>query len=97
MRAHVVLPPALIAEIDELVGRRKRSQFLAEAAEEKLRRQRLLTALDEVAGSLADVDVPGWETPESTSEWVRNLRREADEARLPPGWLPEPVKQAEPS
>ena len=82
-RIHVVLPPELMAEIDELVGNRKRSEFIREAVEDHLRIARRLKALDEFAGSLKDADNPGWETPESRVEWVRSLRREADEsARL---------------
>ena len=75
MRTHVIMPPELVKEVDELVGKRKRSRFVAEAVEEKLRRQRLLDLFDEMAGSLKDVDIPGWETPESTAEWVRAMRR----------------------
>ncbi len=74
-RAHVVMPVELIEEIDAQVGPRKRSRFVQEAVEEKLRRQRLQTSLAEMAGSLADVDTPGWETPEAAVEWVRALRR----------------------
>jgi Arc/MetJ-type ribon-helix-helix transcriptional regulator len=74
-RAHVVMPSELLREIDALVGRRKRSQFIQEAVEEKLRRQRLQASLAEMAGSLAGVDTPGWETPEAAAEWVRALRR----------------------
>jgi len=59
MRTHVTLPPEMIAEIDSFVGPRKRSEFLAAAAEEQLRRLRLIQAFDRVAGSLKDVDVPG--------------------------------------
>ena len=73
-RVHVVFPTALIDEIDALVGPRKRSQFIEEAAGEKLRQERLRAALPEMAGSLADVDIPGWETPESAAAWVRSLR-----------------------
>jgi hypothetical protein len=73
-RVHVIFPAALIDEIDALVGQRKRSQFIEEAAEEKLRQERLPVALSEMAGSLADVDIPGWETPESAAAWVRALR-----------------------
>jgi hypothetical protein len=75
MRTHVVMPRDVVETIDTLVGRRGRSKFLAEAAEEKLRRLRLLRAANEVAGSLASVDIPGWETPEAVSEWVRSMRR----------------------
>ena len=84
MRTHVVVPDGLIAAIDARVGQRKRSRFITEAIEEKLRRAELLEAFDAVAGSLADADVPGWETPEATSEWVRAIRRESD--RVPALW-----------
>jgi hypothetical protein len=29
-------------------------------------------------GALADVDIPGWETPEAAAAWVRGLRDEAE-------------------
>ena len=74
-RAHIVMPVELVEEIDAQVGPRKRSRFVQEAVEEKLRRHRLQTSLAEMAGSLADVDIPGWETPEAAAEWVRALRR----------------------
>jgi hypothetical protein len=64
----------LIAEIDAQVGSRNRNQFIQEAVEEKLRRQRLKASLAEMAGSLADVDIPGWEASEAAAEWVRALR-----------------------
>ena len=74
-RAHIVMPAELVAKIDAQVGPRKRSRFVQEAVEEKLRRQRLQASLAEMAGSLASVEIPGWETPEAASEWVRALRR----------------------
>jgi hypothetical protein len=74
MRVHVVMPDELVAEIDARVGKRGRSRFVTEAIEDRLRRQRALEAFDEFAGSLADVDIPGWETPESAAQWVRDMR-----------------------
>jgi hypothetical protein len=85
MRAHVIVPDDLIAEVDALVGPRKRSEFIAEAMREKLRRERLTAAAEAAAGSLVGVDTPGWETPESTSEWVRSLRR-GSTSRLERAW-----------
>lgn len=43
---HVVLPDALVAEIDALVGQRKRSALLAEVATREVRRRRLLEFLE---------------------------------------------------
>jgi len=83
VRMHIVMPTELVASIDRLVGRRGRSHFLVEAAAEKLARFQLAKLVEDAAGSLADVDIPGWETSEAAAEWVRASRR-ADDARLPP-------------
>jgi hypothetical protein len=73
-RAHIVIPAELLEKIDAQVGPRKRSKFVREAVEEKLGRQGLRATLAKMEGSLADVDIPGWETRESAAEWVRALR-----------------------
>ena len=82
VRAHVLIPRDTVEEIDRIVGRRGRTRFLVDAAEEKLRRSRLLVAADRVAGSLANDDTPGWNTPDEVQEWVRSIRRSDDD--LPP-------------
>lgn len=75
-RAHVVMPSDLLQEIDSRVGQRKRSEFIQEAIEEKLGRLRRVEAFERVVGSVADGDIPEWETRESTAEWLRALREE---------------------
>ncbi len=80
VRTHVVLPRAVVEDVDRLVGHRGRSRFVAEAVEAKLRREKLRAALKATAGILKDADYPDWETPEKTSAWVRRLRQEDDEA-----------------
>lgn len=80
-RAHVVMPPELLKAIDAVVGHGKRSKFLVEAAEEKLRRMRLVSVAHRVAGSLKDVETPGWETSEAAAAWVHDARQ-ADQRRL---------------
>jgi Arc/MetJ-type ribon-helix-helix transcriptional regulator len=75
-RAHVVMPSALLREIDSRVGQRKRSEFIQEAIEEKLGQLRRVEAFERVVGSVADGDIPEWETRESTAEWLRALREE---------------------
>jgi hypothetical protein len=71
----VSLPKDLVEEIDRRVGERRRSGFLAEAAREKMEREDRAQTLERFAGWLKDVDVPGWETPEATAEWVHRQRR----------------------
>ena len=79
MRTHVIIERDLVEEIDRLVGSRSRSKFFAAAVEEKLSRLRLMSAARKAAGSLEDVDIPGWETSESAAEWVRASRKADDE------------------
>ena len=73
-RITIALPEELAESLDQLVGRRARHQFLVDALAEKIARVRLAQAAEQAAGSLADVDIPGWETSERAHEWVRALR-----------------------
>jgi hypothetical protein len=75
VRTYVLLPKDVVEEIDRRVGERRRSAFLTEAARRELRRARQLRALEKFAGALKDADIPGWETHDSTVEWVRAQRR----------------------
>ena len=87
-RAHIVLPAELLDQIDCLVGKRKRSQFIVEALEERLRRQRLMKAVEDVIASEPVEGPPEWATPESSAQWVHDLRREESnrEKRLREDW-----------
>ena len=82
IRTHVVMASDLVRTVDQLVGKRGRSRFFAQAVEEKLARERLLQAFSKVVGSLEDVDIPGWESAEAAAEWVRALRRADDDPWL---------------
>lgn len=44
--------------------------------------KKLLKSAKAAAGILKDANIPGWETAESTSKWVRQLRKEADGSML---------------
>ncbi len=83
-RAHVVLAQELITEIDRLVGKRHRSEFLVEAASRELHRQRQLRALDRAAGAWKDADHKNLRR--GSALYVRGLRKENDRrlARLRP-------------
>lgn len=78
-RTHIVIPEPLATEIDTLVGKRGRSQFLTRAAWNEIRRLRILAALDRAAGSWKDKDHP--ELKNGTVKWVEKLRQ-LDERRL---------------
>ena len=77
-RTHVVLPAELVAEIDALVGARRRSRFIAQAAEQRLQQERLLRALEAGFGAWKDEDHPELNGPDGTVGWVRRLREEDD-------------------
>jgi Arc/MetJ-type ribon-helix-helix transcriptional regulator len=73
-RAHVVLPRKLLEEIDALVGKRKRSEFIVEVLERHIvnaRQSRALAQVRAFAEANPDAGPPEWATAESTAEWVR--------------------------
>jgi len=76
-RTHVVLPADLISQIDTLVGKRKRSRFLADLASREVKRLHLLKALKRAAGSWKDEDHP--ELKNGAAAWIEQLRQEDEE------------------
>ncbi|MEZ5403143.1 MAG: hypothetical protein R2729_25915 [Bryobacteraceae bacterium] len=75
-RTHVVMPETLLAEIDELVGARGRSQFLVEAASYEVRRRRQLAALEGALGAWSETDHP--ELSDGAVAYQNRLRAESD-------------------
>lgn len=73
-RTHVVLSDQLVKDIDTLVGRRKRSVFITQAAEKELMRLRQIEALKAAAGAWKDKDHP--ELKQGAAKWVKKLRQE---------------------
>ena len=82
VRTNLLLPEALLREVDRFAGPRGRSRFVAEALEAKLKRERLRVAIQESAGVLSAEDYPYWATSEDVVEWVRALRREGTEETI---------------
>ena len=78
-RTHVIIPEQLVKDIDHLVGSRQRSNFLTEAAEEKLMRYRQIAAIKAAAGAWKDKDHP--ELKQGAAKWVAKMRRQ-DERRF---------------
>ena len=73
---HVRLPARLIEELDSLCGPRSRSQVLAEALEEYLRRRRLPETIRRYKGSISPAERAIWSSTEAVDAWVRALRGE---------------------
>lgn len=79
-KAHLVFPEDLLKSIDKLVGKRKRSKFVVEAARKELKRIQFLQALQETAGSWKDEEHPEL-VKKGTYRWVRE-RRDEENKRL---------------
>jgi hypothetical protein len=79
-RAHIFIPEALLCDIDQLVGKGKRSAFLTEIVEREVRKRKLLRALDEAAGCWKSEDHP--ELEKGSAAFVKALRA-GSETRLP--------------
>ena len=75
-RTHVVLSEQLVKDIDMIVGSRRRSSFLTEAAEKELMRRRQAAALKAATGAWKDSDHP--ELGQGSDQWVRKLRQEGE-------------------
>lgn len=73
-KTHLVFPTELLGTIDQLVGKRKRSKFVVEAAREKIARERFLKALNEAAGAWTDENHPDLSSN-------NDIRRYLDRAR----------------
>ena len=81
VRTNLLLPEALLAEVDRIAGPRGRSRFVAEALEARLRRERLRMAIKESAGVLSAEDYPYWATSKDVVAWVRAGRDETRSTR----------------
>jgi Arc/MetJ-type ribon-helix-helix transcriptional regulator len=76
VRTHVVLPAELVRQIDDLVGKRKRSAFIEDAAEDRVKREQLRKALEATAGALKGKLPPEWEAPGGAAAWVHRNRQQ---------------------
>lgn len=80
IRTHVVLPEQLIKDIDALVGKRGRSEFLAEVAAREVKRRRLMELLSRPEPFWKEEDHP--ELKDGAAAWVRKMRQEDEKLRL---------------
>lgn len=78
-RTYVTLPSELINRIDALVGKRGRSEFLTEVAEEALKRRKLLSILERTDEIWKTKDHP--ELKRGAAAWVSKMRRHDEVVR----------------
>jgi hypothetical protein len=75
-RTLIRMPPELVAEIDRLIGPRKRSAFLVELATREIRRRKVLKALETTEPIWRDEDHP--ELGDDSDAWVRSMRARSE-------------------
>ena len=80
-RAHVIIEEDIVKEIDSLIGKKKRSSFIASAAKKELKRVKQLSIIKKFKGVWKDADHPELTGKEGTYKLVRKLRDE-DEKML---------------
>ena len=76
-RTHIVIPEPLVKEIDRLVGKRSRSEFLTQAAQKELRHLQQIRALENIAGAWKDKDHP--ELKCGSARGVKEVRKESEQ------------------
>jgi hypothetical protein len=78
MRVHILLPDDVVRELDNRVGHRRRSAFIASAVERALDDERRWELIESAIGSIAD---EGHDWDADPAAWVAAQRR-ADERRV---------------
>ena len=78
MRVHISLEDELVRELDERVGARRRSTFIAAALQRALDDERRWDAITSTIGALGDAE-HDWDA--DPARWVR-AQRTADGARV---------------
>lgn len=78
MRVHITLDDALVAQLDERLGRRRRSAFISETVRRALEDERRWEDIEGGLGMLAG-DEHDWDA--DPAGWVR-AQREGDHTRV---------------
>jgi len=73
MRLHIALDDALVAELDQRAGPRRRSAFIAEMVRRGLEDETRWDDIESALGQLADY---GHEWDDDPATWVRRQRSE---------------------
>jgi hypothetical protein len=75
-RTHVIIEEDVVREIDRLVGKKKRSSFIATATKKELKRLRQLSVIRKFKEAWKGEDHSEMAGKEGTDRWVRKLRNE---------------------
>lgn len=75
VRTNVILPLDLIKSIDKVAGKKRRSDFLTEAAREKLSRIRFSQALAKAFATWKDEEYPFLESEKDLEKFLSGIRK----------------------
>lgn len=75
-RAHVIVEEEVLKDIDRLVGKKKRSSFITNAAKKELQRLNQISTLKKLKGAWKDEDHPEMKGKNGSYKRVRKLRQE---------------------
>jgi hypothetical protein len=78
MRVHITLADDLVRELDNRVGARRRSAFIAEAVRQALDEERRWELVESALGAISG---QGHEWDDDPAGWVRTQRR-SDRSRI---------------
>jgi hypothetical protein len=73
-KAHLVIPQEILDEVDQVAGKRRRSLFIAQAAKEKLDRERFIRTLEETCGIWTDDRHPDLKSSRDMEIHLRKVR-----------------------
>ncbi len=80
-RIHVIFPAQIARELDLMLGRRKKTQFIIAATKERLDKMKLSMAIEKATGVWKNEDHPDMAGKDGTKKWVRNQRIQDEERR----------------
>ncbi len=75
IKTHLAIPEDLVAEVDRIAGKRRRSLFITEATREKLSKVLFMKVLEETSGAWSDRNHPELKTAKSVENYVRKKRQ----------------------
>lgn len=78
-KTHILFPIPLLRDIDRLVGAGRRSRFVIEATEEKLKRIHFLKTLDATSGAWSTTRHPKLRSQSGVNRFLKMVRRRASQ------------------
>ena len=76
-RTNITIPEDLLRQVDELVGPRGRSRYMAEAVARQVRHDRQRQVFQETFGAM--IGKPGWMDPDEALAFAKRLRASWDD------------------